>query len=534
MTQLFTSLYTPIKGMYDSQKRVGVASNNIANANTEGYSRQRVETVSARAYNIDIAGKIESGADTSKITRIRDSFVDSQIRTESGVLGEFESKAELLGHVETAFLEPSENGLNQAMSDMWNSWQELSKNPNDNSTKTVVTQTSENFVTTLNYTASRLADMKTNALDEMENNIYNVNKALSQIDNLNGEIYKAKIRNIEPNELMDQRDLLLDEISKDLNVQIELDKYGRATVKSGNVELVSNNPTKDVSSQISFVNSVEQVGTEYKVTISFGGDGVNNSKTLTLSESDYNTSYSFLEEGAVVETAKEFVDETSVKEFESNMVTGKIKGYQDSFKLIEGYSNTLDNLANSVATRINIINPVEDGTTGKFFTGEVDGKITASNIKFNSEISSDPSKINSDTTSDISATGFGDGSRALAILNLQNGKFSIDSRDSDTLKTSYDSTNMKFTDETNGTTFNKFYNNLISSVGIEKQSADRMVGNQEALLTQLETKRESVSGVSIDEEIANLVLFQNSYAANAKVMSTLVEMLDTLINRTGL
>ncbi|SHH83372.1 flagellar hook-associated protein FlgK [Clostridium grantii] len=515
MTQLFTSLYTPTKGMFDAQKRVEVASNNIANANTEGYSRQRVETISDRTYNIDIKGKIESGPNTSRVVRIRDAFVDSQIRKESGTLGEFESKAELLGHVETAFLEPSENGLNQAMSDMWNSWQELSKNPNDDSTKTVVTQTSENFVTTLNYTSSRLSDMKSNALTEMENSIYNVNKALSQIDTLNGEIYKAKIRNIEPNELTDQRDLLLDEISKDISVQIDLDKYGRATVKSGTTELVSSDPTKKVLSQISFVNYVEKVGTDYKVNISLAGDGVNNSKTLTISESDYNQKYStYLKEGAVIETAKDFVGEASIKNFESNMVTGKIKGYQDSFELIQKYSDSLDNLANSIATKINDINPVEDGFTGNFFISETGGKITASSIRFNEEISGNPSKINADSTSDITKTGFGDGTKALEILALQNANVTIG--------------------ESNNTTFNKFYNNLISSVGIEKQSADRMVSNEESLITQLETKRESVSGVSIDEEIANLVLFQNSYAANAKVMSTLVEMLDTLINRTGL
>ncbi len=116
MTQLMRSLYTPKIGMYDAQKRIEVAGQNIANVNTEGYSRQRVETVSDRSYNTDIVGKNEGGHDTLRISRVRDSFLDSQIRQENGILGEYESKAEVLSEVETAFLEPSDNGLNKAMS----------------------------------------------------------------------------------------------------------------------------------------------------------------------------------------------------------------------------------------------------------------------------------------------------------------------------------------------------------------------------------------------------------------------------------
>ncbi|GAA0178099.1 flagellar hook-associated protein FlgK [Clostridium sediminicola] len=524
MSQLFASFYTPKRGMYDAQKRIEIAGKNIANTNTEGYSRQKVSTVSARIYNIDIAGKIENGPDALRVMRERDTFLDSQIRKENGIFGQFRSKSEILSQVETSFLEPSDNGLNKAMSEMWNSWQELSKNPSEVSVKTVVTQTAENFALTLNTVAARLEDLKDNSKNIIENEVFNLNKTLERIDNLNNEIYKATIRNIEPNELLDQRDLLLDEVSKSVNIDVTLDKFNRATVTSSGVDLVSGNPKVESDSAISFVDSIEEVAGGYEVRLSLAGDGVKNSKSITISKAEFEANYSFLEEGAVVVSKKDFIDESSISKFEDKMVTGEIKGYKESFEKTKEYSNNLDNLANSIAQRINIIH--KDGGSN-FFEGAIDGKFTAKSIKMNTEIVNDPSKINADKDD-------GDGARALAISVLRNSNFSIDSSDTAAIESTYDTNSLEFDTEVTGVSFDSYYTNMISNIGIEKQSADRMVENEEALLQQLDGKKESISGVSLDEEIANLVQFQNVYAANAKVMSTMSEMLDVLMNRTGL
>lgn len=485
MSQLFANFYTPKRGMYDAQKRIEIAGKNIANANTEGYSRQRVTSVSARSYNVDIAGKIENGPDALRVIRERNTFLDSQIRKENGIFGQFQSKSEILSQVETSFLEPSDNGLNKAMADMWNSWQELSKNPTEVSVKTVVTQTAENFALTLNTVATRLGDIKENSKNIIENEVFNLNKTLERIDNLNNQIYKSTIRNIEPNELLDQRDLLLDEVSKSINVEVTLDKFNRATIKAGGNELVSADPT--VENKFEF--SVENFETGGIVVV----DKNDNSIKHTLSD---------------------------------DTVTGKIKGYIESFEKTKEYSTKLDNLANSIAQRINVIH--KDGGV-EFFQGAVDGKFTAKSININPDIVNDPSKINADKEAD----GF-DGARALAIAELRNSNFSIDSSNTATIESSYDANSLEFDTEDTGASFDSYYTNMISNIGIEKQSADRMVENEETLLQQLDGKKESISGVSLDEEIVNLVQSQNVYAANAKVMSTISEMLDVLMNRTGL
>lgn len=499
MSQLFASLYTPKNGMYDAQKRIETVGKNISNINTEGYSRQRVVTVSGRTYNIDIAGKIENGTNSLRVMRERDTFLDSQIRRENGILGEFQSKTEILSQVETSFLEPSDNGLNKAMSDMWNSWQELSKNPSEVSVKTVVTQTTENFALTLNTVATRLEDIKENSKDIIENEVFNLNKNLEEIESLNNEIYKATIRNIEPNELLDQRDLLLDKVSKSINIDVTLDKFNRVTINAGGNELVSANPT---------------IGNKLKFS-------VENFETNGIEIIDKNTN--------------------TVKATLSNdTLTGKIKGYIESFEKTEEYSTNLDNLANSIAQRVNIMHKEEgdDSTdppsfndTGiDFFVGaNGDNKFTAKSIKINTDIVNDPSKINTDKVD-----GKSDGSRALAISALRNSEFLIDDSDTATLKSTYTNGSLEFTTNDTGSSFDSYYTNMISNIGIEKQSADRMVENEDALIRQLEGKKESISGVSLDEEIVNLIQFQNAYAANAKVMSTISEMLQILMNGTGL
>jgi flagellar hook-associated protein 1 FlgK len=518
MSQLFASFNTAKRGMYDAQKRIEVVSNNIANTNTEGYSMQRVETVNTSLYNIDIDGTLENGADTTKVVRVRDEFLDKQIRTENGVLGQYEVTAEVLGQIETIFLEPSENGLNQAMSDMWNSWEELSIDPTEESIKSVVSQTTQDFVFTLNSISSSLSDLKDNAQSIMQTKVYDLNKALEEIDSLNNQIYKSAIRNVEPNSLLDERDLLLDEMSSSINFECSFDDYGRATITSGGKELVSSNSSTESQYEISFVDSIEQLEDGgYEVNIAIAGD-TSNVQTIKITEEEFTNNYSFLEEGSIIITD----ENNEIYEYEDKLTTGELKGYREALDFINEYSGQLDNLANSIAQTLNKIHEGEDGISF-FVTSDGEEVFTAENISVNEIIDNDPSEINTDVD-------YGDGARALAISELRDSKFSIDSIDI----SNYDSDTLEFEDDSTGSTFDSYYINMISNMGVEKQSADTRVSNEEALIEALDEKKESISGVSIDEEITNLVIYQNTYAANAKVMSTLTDMLDTLINGLGL
>ena len=168
----------------------------------------------------------------------------------------------------------------------------------------------------------------------------------------------------------------------------------------------------------------------------------------------------------------------------------------------------LDNFAKTMATAIN--NMHSKGVNKEdFFASKDGGEITASNIKVNI----DENKVNAGyPTTEGGAPPEGDGSLALDIARLRNEKLPFGNGEN---------------------TIEGAYNDIVTKVGISKEQSDNMVENQETLLDQLTLRRESTSGVSIDEEVTNIIKFQSAYEANAKVISVLSEMLDVLINRTG-
>jgi len=159
-----------------------------------------------------------------------------------------------------------------------------------------------------------------------------------------------------------------------------------------------------------------------------------------------------------------------------------------------------------------------------FFT--FSGEATAMNFKVNEEILKDESKV---ATGKDASAAVGDGTRALAIANLRTTKIDFKILSGNT----YHDTSMKFDSQPSGTTMEGAYSDIIIKVGIKTEHASNMVDNQSAVMAQLSNRRESVSGVSIDEEVTNLLKYQRSYEANSRVINTLNDMLDTLINRTG-
>lgn len=439
MPGIFTGLNTAVRGMQTSQVGINTTNHNITNANTEGYSRQRVELETSKPFDIKGLGQLGSGVNVDRITRVRDTFLDSEIRYEEAISGEFNTRKEALEQVEIVFMEPSENGLNEVMSKMWNSWQELSNHPESSTARTIVTQNSVAFTTSVNHMHTQLENIKENLNNVKAEKLQFVKSITGQVDSLNSQIVAIKQSGAEPNDLMDKRDLLINELSEFFQVKTTPELDG--TVK---IQAVLENGTYDLDSST-----------------------VGNFDTVL-----------------------------------SDLKHGSLKGHEDMITEIENYQEKLDTLAKEIGDAINEVHS-ENGTKQDFFiyTDGSEGKT----IQVNPLIV--------DGTVDINAGDenlSGDGSTALEIGQLRN-KHTIGNK-----------------------TFDSFYKDTIAEIGIVSQDAVRMSDNQETLLRQLNERKESISGVSIDEEIANLVQFQKTYEANSKVISTLVEMLDVIINRMGL
>ncbi|MBK5251256.1 MAG: flagellar hook-associated protein FlgK [Peptostreptococcaceae bacterium] len=522
MSGIFQAFNVAKLGMQVQQYAVNTTSHNISNANTEGFSRQRVNLQTTQPFSYAGIGQLGTGVEVVSITRTRDELLDAQIRFENAIEGRFESGEAALEQVEMILLEPSDTGLNSTLGEFWNSWQELSKTPENVSAKTIVAQGAVTLTGTVNHLDGQMETLKADLTTLQTSKVYDANVLLGQINDMNDQIYRVNIKGMEPNDLMDRRDLLVDRLSSIINIETSLDKNGSMEItnrETGKI-LLDVNPKEPAEMEMSVVQSVVFVegdtDGEWHLTVSLKGDPTD-IHTVKTNVADYT-------QGDVIFTdPREDWNDGTVILTKPDLKEGALVGNTMAMTDISNYQDQLDLLVNGIAQAVNKIhNP--DGVTVDFFTGQEGEPFTAENISVNAAILQDENLVQAGAVLDGPA---GDGSRALAIAQLRNGRFDMAAIGLDLA--GYDAVDMSVPSNAEGT-FDSFYKGIIATVGIDTQSAQRGLENQETLLLQLNQRKESISGVSIDEEVANLIQYQTAYQANARVMSTLTQMLDTLLN----
>lgn len=535
MANMFGTLNISKRGMQAQSFAINTTSHNISNVNTEGFSRQRVNLQASSPQTYAGIGQLGTGVDIASVQRIRDQFLDAQINYETSINGRYESSETVLEQVEMIFLEPSDTGLNNSMTAMWNSWQELANYPEGSNTKTVVVQNTKTFSDNLNHMALQLNTLKQDTVTNIEGRTYNANALISEIQEVSDQIYKLTIKNLSPNDLMDRRDLLVEKLSAIVNINTEYDEFSRIKIteadSGSNRVLLDYNTQIPPTNEMSVIRSVNDLGGgNQEITVTRGG---NISKVYTFTVSG---SYS---DGDIV-----YADPAEWEAYEAGGVPappdptfttahlreGELAGNMSALDKIDEYHKKLDQLAYTIAESINLVH--SGGASGQNFFTTSDGSTTfnASNIQVNPTIEGDLSQLNVAQTN-----GVGDGSRALVIAQIRYASLQLDHATFPAyLAGQYNAGTMKITSDAAGTTFDGYFKDVIAKIGIDSKQAQDGVKSQSTLLLQLTDRRESISGVSIDEEVANLIQFQNSYQANARVITTLTQMLDTLINRMGL
>ncbi|MBU3185999.1 flagellar hook-associated protein FlgK [Clostridium estertheticum] len=594
MSGLFSTMNVGVRGLTAQQGAIDVTSHNIANANTDGYSRQRVTMETTRPSNTS-PGQMGTGVQISSISRIRDTYLDYQVRAENGTMGLNEGKENVLSQVETVFNGLSDTGVSTLIDKVYASWQTLSTSPQLSNTRTVVAQQSKALTDQLNSIYNQLKTVKDDCKAVIKQDVVDINSMLNQIDKLNQQIKEVKIGGDEPNDLLDKRDLLEDKLSTKFGITIDKKTYGGEDLKAtdgatGDLTLVKSDATDDVK-RFSYVSSITPskdangaVMTDgtYDVTYYKNGDmsSDNNKVTMTMKLSD--SEYTSLDQGRVLVAdkdgyavdkvgaridGKEFVgggitgtvipagatgtknvDGTAYQLF--NPTTGELKGYMSVQVDIDKYVNQLNNLAKGIAFSVNAIhsgtsNASDAGTDTNvlnFFvnsakpTADGETEITAGNISVNSLIIKDPMLIKVGTGNPPGPT---DGTRAAAIAKLKDVKLKIQgitptSARSDFLSgVSVDGDNTKLltiSSAADGMTIGSYFTTIVNGLAIDVQGASQNVTNHAVQLSKLEESRTSISGVSLDEEMANLIQYQHAYAANAKIISTVDELLDLIVN----
>jgi flagellar hook-associated protein 1 len=523
MRSTFHGLEVAKRGMFTQQSALYVTGHNIANANTPGYSRQRVNFVQTEPYppasmnRPQIPGQMGTGVTAGSVQRIRDSFLDYQYRNEANKLGYWSTRSEAIAKMEDIMNEPSEFGLGKAMTQFWEALQDLSVNPENEGARAVVRQRGVAVAESFHYLYNSLSQIRTDLGQEIKTGLLEVNSILKQISELNDQIKAIEPNGYLPNDLYDKRDALVDELSKFFHVKVE-------PVPSGGNAL-------DIAEGIYEISLVNQDGSTVKIVTKDGYSKLSVDPPVD-SVNDPTNPNGFVSgvkiEGSAISISPDI------------LASGKIKsliesyGYGSDPNNVKGYYPDmladLDKMAYTFATMFNAQHQKGyglNGSTGKNFfemtlSGPPTEKGAAATIKVHNDIMTDLSNIAASSKSGES----GNGINALNLtmikdVQIMSGNAKIPSGDLIGVPIT-------------GGTVQTFYQGLIGKIGVDGQQAERMKFNAETLAMSVDKNRQSVSSVSLDEEMTNMIKFQHAYNAAARTITAIDEMLDKIINGMGI
>lgn len=568
---LSIGLDTAVKALRAHQLAVDVASHNIANAQTPGFSRQRVLL---RPIGLDgsdhfsrdnLLGRPGFGVDAKDVNRVRDMFMDFQARQALSSRGQYSTFTTPLKNAEVVFNDPSDDGISALLGKFWSAWHDVVNDPESSAARTALVHATTTFAVRVQGAHAELTTQRKNLNQQVAALGTEINAIAAEIGTLNLQVKQVELNGDMANDLRDRRDLLLDRLSEIADVQYSEAETGEVTVYLGNHELV--------------------FGTTARTIISVQDPSDPNLVNLVFQ-----------------------MDNAAV-----NTTSGKLRGVLDARdQALPELIAKLDSFAAGIINGVNTVHRQGyglEGSTGlDYFTGT-----GASDIAINSAISGNPQRI----ATAGSAGAPGDPSNALAIANLelasnmvagsfaanlgvgesvsagntvtglavagslQPGTYTIISPAPGTLELQYNGStigtatlsdpagpgafDIVFTngpdtvatismnaagaytaaDQVNDLTAagnnslqvevspSTFYGNMVSILGADVNRAQGLQQSSEMLFNHVDLLRQSVHGVSIDEEVTNLNAAQHAYNAAARVITVIDDMLDTLINRTG-
>lgn len=477
MRSTFGGIEISKRGILTQQAALTTAGHNVANANTPGFSRQVVKMVAAEPIEAlslqrsTIPGQMGQGVMFTEVERIREVFLDKQFANENKSFGEWTIRQDTLEKLEAIINEPSDTGLRQVLDNFWNSWQELSKQPDNLETRAVVKESALAVTDAFNHAAKQLKDLGSDLNDNVTVKVTQVDSTLRQIAGLNNEIFRIEGLGNNANDLRDQRDLLVDELSKVINISVQ-EESGGYHVKMGNQDLV------------------------------------------------------------VANTATEFTETLASAAYSADLNSGELYGLMlSNQRYVTEYKNQLNSMVSTIITAVNDTHKqgytLQDPPTkgGEFFSPVADFNTAAETMKVSTNITDNVERIAASARTYKDASGVehvvkGNNEQALELAGIKNIKYNFDG--SGVTKIIL-----------NGGTFDEFLRAVVSEIGVQTQEAQRQVSNQKILVDQVDARRQSVSGVSLDEEMADMIKYQHAYNAAARSLTTFDEMLDKVINSMG-
>ena len=634
MNSTFMGLEIGKKGLQSHQQAIHTTGHNISNADNKEYSRQRViitsaDPIYAPAFNrSNAAGNIGQGSVVTTIERIRDVFIDDRIVSEKNTMGYWQTRNNFIYQIESVYNEPSDQSVRSRLDQLWVAWEDLSTHPEERSSREVVAQKAVNLSNEVNHVFRQLTDLRANADRQVYHKVETINLLAGNIRDLNERIMKAEALGDKPNDLMDKRDGLIEQLSQIVNISVGRTDEDELIVYIGGENLVqgplrrelmaiqdpANNgmykvlwreTATDVTinngelaalldirdkvlrenindmnaftiNLVDMVNEVHRDGFSHRgetnidffrhITVSDSPEGnfdINNDGVEDVSAIFKISGVNKLDASAAIGirgsltfvTNDELESEIQIdynekdttnsimrkindarmgvvaylnhnKELSLKATISKdddkrnfmIRHLEDSGQFLTGFSGLLKESGPQGSfdyRRLNDIRKLQSPTEHITITPKFD---PAGYMQVAKRIINDVDAIAAAQGLDVGGTGdfntsngIGDGTNSLRIAHLRHKQGMVDK----------------------SATFNDFYVSLIGRIGSQGEEANDRVTSQETLLKNLVNMRESVSGINMDEEMANLMAFQHGYNAAARVINVMDEMLNTIINRMG-
>jgi flagellar hook-associated protein 1 FlgK len=515
MRSTFHALETAKRSLFTQQTALQTTGHNVANANTAGYSRQTVNMVASKpmeavGMNKSVTpGQLGTGVEFSSITRIRESFLDAQFRNENKTHGSWSIQADTLQKLETIVNEPSDTGLRAVLDNFWKSWHDLSENPEDITARKLVRETAKAVTDAFNQTARQLDELSADITENIGVKANQINTSLETIANLNLQIRRIEGLGDNANDLRDQRDLLMDGLSKVINVTAVETIDGGYQVSMGGAVLIEDgefNPVTVEGLEASAAGGDLNGGEAYGMIISRDQYVANYQQQLNtlvngLANGDIRVTIpagSVLPDGITLDN----VTYTGTSRTLTSDLTVTVRGLNGLHQL--GYT---------------MMDPPKAG--GSFFASRDGGPLTAGNIQLDAAILADAGNIASSMRTTGTPESVVKGNKDLALLISQFSEMKIDF------------SSVAVGAATAQGSVNDFFRSIVGQLGIEAEEANRQTTNAKIVVDQVESRRQSVSGVSLDEEMSSMIKFQHAYNAAARFMTTIDETLDRIINGMG-
>ena len=565
MQSTFSGLNTMVNGIYTQRLGLNTVGHNISNSNTEGYSRQTAHaaaTPSSEVYTLAGASQVGNGSTVTSVIRARDIYADRQYWKENSTDGYYNGKANNYAKIESIFNDSDNSGVQNAMEKFYQAWQDCSTTASSDTSRQNVINAGQNFAQSLQIAAKQTKEQIDSLYDDISLSVVKMNRLMGQVVELNKNIAGIEATGAHANDLRDQRDLIVDQLTSMTDITVYESANGMYTLVSNGTTLVNGITKVDLEMSAPKNNTtyslsdydilIKQTGTVYTP-----GNGELKAQFEAVAE-DKGYIDQVANMAAFMFTtmndqhkAGYGIDGSKDKPFgnanaKDNATTG-LNFYGESDKIFEWDAQN---------GKLDVYNKKADGTKDNASKESLSGMQILEVLTVNSELTATDGhkklatrsgERDTDgkllyqtaaggTTTDVTqakkdakgnplpvdVNGPGDGSNAVwvaALFNCERDKTSPEVNGTDRLIG-------------NGSLYS-YYNTSMTTMGSDASNMNGRVKFQSGVMDQVENLRSSTNGVNWDEELSNMITFQQGYSACSRCLSAMDECLDKLINGTG-